>query len=389
MRLFRQRTPGAHACPASCRTRGLRKPRRSAPDRRSRKLAGIAGGFGVGQRRSHDHRVRRASASHSDAGVSARANGNGERSARADRRRARRSSSALDEALQKFQAQKRWSDVIKTTLEKAELVAGPGEKVALFAEAGRMYLERSSNQAEAIKCYRARARLRSAQPRGDRSPQGHVREAPRLGTPGRGDARRVRPARRAATARAPARARAARDRAAAQADDLHRAVAGRARGRRRATPKRSTRSRTCTSARASGRRWPTCSSSKSAVRRATRPSSSQLLQKLGTIYADKLNDDHGAIDAFKRLLELEPDDRRAQEQLKKRYVTRARVGRARGVLRRRRGKCDELIRTFERAADAKDSRARGAHRAAVPRRAPVAGRSRTRPIAPRARTRRC
>ena len=30
---------------------------------------------------------------------------------------------ALDEALQKFQAQKRWSDVIKTTLEKADLNA--------------------------------------------------------------------------------------------------------------------------------------------------------------------------------------------------------------------------------------------------------------------------
>src|ERR1051325_3515422 len=60
----------------------------------------------------------------------------------------------LDEALQKFQAQKRWSDVIKTTLEKAELVQDPALKVALFADAGRMYLERSSNQAEAIKCYR-------------------------------------------------------------------------------------------------------------------------------------------------------------------------------------------------------------------------------------------
>ena len=45
-----------------------------------------------------------------------------------------------------------------------------------------------------------------------------------------------------------------------------------------------------------------------------------LLQKLGAIYADQLNDDAGAVSAFKRLLELEPEDRRAQEQLKKRYV---------------------------------------------------------------------
>ena len=60
----------------------------------------------------------------------------------------------LDAALAKFLDQKRWSDVIKTTLAKAEIVQEPEQKVALLADAGRMYLERSSNQAEAIKCYR-------------------------------------------------------------------------------------------------------------------------------------------------------------------------------------------------------------------------------------------
>jgi len=59
----------------------------------------------------------------------------------------------LSESIEKFTAQKRWSDVIKATLHKAELVIEPSEKVLLFADAGRMYLERSSNQAEAIKCY--------------------------------------------------------------------------------------------------------------------------------------------------------------------------------------------------------------------------------------------
>src|SRR5690606_19486557 len=46
----------------------------------------------------------------------------------------------------------------------------------------------------------------------------------------------------------------------------------------------------------------------------------QALNKLGMIYADKLNDDAGAVGAFQRLLALDPDDRRAQEQLKRRYV---------------------------------------------------------------------
>jgi hypothetical protein len=44
----------------------------------------------------------------------------------------------LDEQLGKFEAQKRWSDVIKTIIAKAELVVDPGEKVRLYAEAGAM-----------------------------------------------------------------------------------------------------------------------------------------------------------------------------------------------------------------------------------------------------------
>jgi tetratricopeptide (TPR) repeat protein len=80
----------------------------------------------------------------------------------------------------------------------------------------------------------------------------------------------------------------------------------------------------------------------------------QLLQKLGAIYADQLNDDAGAISAFKRLLDLEPEDRRAQEQLKKRYVT-AHAWDELETFYSSSGKWDELIRTLERAADAKES----------------------------------
>lgn len=47
----------------------------------------------------------------------------------------------------------------------------------------------------------------------------------------------------------------------------------------------------------------------------------KLLQKLGQITGDRLKDDHRAAEAYRQLLVLEPDDRRYQEQLKKRYVT--------------------------------------------------------------------
>ncbi len=44
------------------------------------------------------------------------------------------------------------------------------------------------------------------------------------------------------------------------------------------------------------------------------------LTKLGQIAGDRLKDDSRAAEAYRQLLTLKPDDRRAQEQLKKRYV---------------------------------------------------------------------
>ena len=75
-----------------------------------------------------------------------------------------------------------------------------------------------------------------------------------------------------------------------------------------------------------------------------------LLLKLGGLYGDKLNDDRGAVRAFKRLLELRPDERRAQEQLKKRYAA-LRDWDALEDFYATTDKWDELIRVFEREGD--------------------------------------
>ena len=80
----------------------------------------------------------------------------------------------------------------------------------------------------------------------------------------------------------------------------------------------------------------------------------QALQKLGMIYADKIGDDEGAVSAFQRLLMLDPDDRRAQEQLKRRFVAL----KAWDDLEHFYGaseKWDELIRVLEREAEGKDT----------------------------------
>jgi tetratricopeptide (TPR) repeat protein len=75
-----------------------------------------------------------------------------------------------------------------------------------------------------------------------------------------------------------------------------------------------------------------------------------LLQKLGNVYSEKLQDDNGALRAYKRLLELDPNDRRAQEQLKKRWVATGAWDELEAFYANS-DKVDELIRTLERAAD--------------------------------------
>ena len=122
---------------------------------------------------------------------------------------------------------------------------------------------------------------------------------------------------------------------------------------------------------------------------ATRPRSRRpLLTKLGMIYADKLNDDRGAVSAFQRLLTLDPDDRRAQEQLKRRYVAIKAWDDLEDVLRAERqvGRADPHVRARGR----QQGRAEGgaASIAALPRRAPLAAQEKDDRARAR-RTRRC
>jgi len=72
----------------------------------------------------------------------------------------------------------------------------------------------------------------------------------------------------------------------------------------------------------------------------------QLLNKLAQVVGDRLNDDARAVSAYQALLALVPDDRRAQEQLKKRYVTLGRWDDLE-VFYAESGKWDEFIRILE------------------------------------------
>ena len=79
----------------------------------------------------------------------------------------------------------------------------------------------------------------------------------------------------------------------------------------------------------------------------------QVLQKLGLLYSDKLSDEAKAIDAWGKLLELEPTNRRAQDTLKKLYLA-AKDYDALEAFYAGQGKWDEYIRVLERQESMED-----------------------------------
>jgi golgin subfamily B member 1 len=76
------------------------------------------------------------------------------------------------------------------------------------------------------------------------------------------------------------------------------------------------------------------------------PAKIQILTKLGTMYGDRLNNDEGAVAAWRTLLTLDPNDRKAQEALKKKYLALGRWDDLE-VFYAESGKWDEFIRVLE------------------------------------------
>ncbi|MCC6647034.1 MAG: tetratricopeptide repeat protein [Polyangiaceae bacterium] len=80
-----------------------------------------------------------------------------------------------------------------------------------------------------------------------------------------------------------------------------------------------------------------------------------ILTKLAQHYGDKLNDDEGAVRAWRALLALDPNDRRAQEALKKKYLALGKWDDLE-VFYAESGKWDEFIRVLE-SQEAKETEA--------------------------------
>ncbi|MDH3727652.1 MAG: hypothetical protein OER77_08985, partial [Myxococcales bacterium] len=260
----------------------------------------------------------------------------------------------LDDAIAKFEQQKRWSDMIRSILKKAELVVDKDEKAQLFRQAGTLYLERSSNQAEAIKCFErlleldpndvdALGRLKQMyEKRRDwekliRTMQREVELLPE-------DDQLIRYAEMADLATQ-------RLRKPEVCIELWQKVL-------EGDPQNPNALTNLAQLYERARQWePLAHVLETLIESDTDAAQmKQQLQKLGMIYADKVGNDEGAINAFKKLLELDPSDRRAQEQLKRRYVSLGAWDELETFYAQNE-KWDELIRIVERQAEAQETSA--------------------------------
>jgi tetratricopeptide (TPR) repeat protein len=260
----------------------------------------------------------------------------------------------LDDAIAKFEGQKRWSDMIRSILKKAELIREPSEKAELFRTAGTLYLERSSNQAEAIKCFEQLLEL-------DPGDADAIERLKQMYEKRRDWEKLIRTMQREVELLPPdeqllryaemAELATQRLRKPDVCIELWQKVL-------EGDPENPNALSNLAQLYERARRWePLAAVLETLVASDTDVTSmKQQLQKLGMIYADKIGNDEGAIGAFKKLLELDPDDRRAQEQLKRRYVSLGAWDELETFYAANE-KWDELIRIVERQAEAQETSA--------------------------------
>ncbi|MCA9583171.1 MAG: hypothetical protein KC416_15335, partial [Myxococcales bacterium] len=258
----------------------------------------------------------------------------------------------LDEQLEKFEQQKRWSDYIRTLTKKADIVVDPAEKIALLTKAGTLFVERSSNQAESIKCFE---RVLELDPHNaeaiERLKEMYEKRRDWEGLIGvmRREAEMLDEGERLSRYLEMAALATERLRKPNVCIELWELV-------RKAEPGHPEALEALVTLYERSREWePLTHVLEELIAGVTDEKElKQHLQKLGMIYADKIENDEGAIRTFRRLLDFDPDDRRAQEQLKRRYVA-TKAWDELQVFYEEGEKWDELIRIFEREAEGKDA----------------------------------
>jgi tetratricopeptide (TPR) repeat protein len=254
----------------------------------------------------------------------------------------------LDENAARFEAQKRWQDLIKTLLAKADLLVEPGERIALYERVAGLYIERFANQAEAIKAYEHVVEIDPSHSRAVEFLKGGYerrREWDKLLPLLKREAASVPEERQLEHYLTLARFVSEKVKKPEASMEMWEEVLRRDPGNSEALAqlgglyeRQKDFAKLAYVLREQAAQTPD-----PAARIA-------LLVKLGMIAGDKLNDDALAVEAWRGVLALDPNDRRAQEALKKRYLAMHAWDELETFYAES-GKWDELIRVLEREAE--------------------------------------
>ncbi|RYZ68640.1 MAG: tetratricopeptide repeat protein [Proteobacteria bacterium] len=245
----------------------------------------------------------------------------------------------------KQEGAKRYNEYVKTLIQLAGLVRDPAEKADLLARAADMYVTRFANQAEAMKVYEQLLEVDPEHPVATR----YLREAyekrrdwEKLLGIQRREVERMEPG-PAKTARFQELAKLASERIRKPEVniELWRAVL-------EGDPENAEALTNLAKLYEGARDYQALVGILETQVETTydTPAKVALLVKLGQMYGDRLNDDEGAVRAWRALLAIDPNERRAQEALKKKYLALGRWDDLE-VFYAESGKWDEFIRTLE------------------------------------------
>jgi golgin subfamily B member 1 len=251
----------------------------------------------------------------------------------------------LRQLAEKQEAAKRYNEYVKTLLQLAGLVGDPEEKVALYTKAADLYVSKFANQAEAVKAYEAVLAI-------DPDHAQSVEYLRQMYEKRRDWEKLLGLQRREAERMAPGPARAAKFLEIAKLAtervkkpevcvDLWQEVLANDDSNADALSALSGLYE-----RAKDFERLTAVLERQAEVTYDAAAKIQVLAKLGAIYGDRLNNDEGALNAWRALLSLDPNDRRAQDALKKKYLALGRWDELE-VFYAESGKWDEFIRVLE------------------------------------------
>jgi len=247
-----------------------------------------------------------------------------------------------------YESKKRWPDLVKVLNEKAERTEGTTEKVAIYLQVANLYLERFSNQAEAIKAFERVLEL-------DPDNQ-HAIDHLLAVYEKRRDWEKLIRLKEAEIERSSEAERAAK------VIDVAKMAAQKVKKPDVCTywwekviqyePTHEEALAELYKLYERSKEWDKLADicSRQADVASDDKTRADALQRLGLLYTEKVENTAKAIEAWQRLLQIDENNRRAQDALKKLYVAEGRWEDLEEFYRAR-GKIDEFIRVLEREVD--------------------------------------